>query len=152
MENLSKLTIYGFVTLSLVIVAVTVAKISFALTLLTLANGLWRWINWTVWFLVIVMVVITIPVAILPWVQCIPLEKSYIDFIPGKCIDKNHTVRLGMFLAGTSSQTYTSTNADPLGQSQAFLAFSTLFWQLCPGRFYGNCRCAPSRRLVLGWR
>ncbi|KAH7033663.1 uncharacterized protein B0I36DRAFT_321858 [Microdochium trichocladiopsis] len=95
--NLMSLAIYGLCGITVAFLGITVAKISFAFTLLNLANSLWSWINWVIWFIVISLIVFTLPVAILPWVQCDPLAKAVVDFIPGTCVNKWHTINFGIF-------------------------------------------------------
>lgn len=97
---ISQAAIYGLSSLSILTIGTTVAKISFALTLLNLANSLWKWINWLVWTIIVTLVLFAIPVAVLPWLQCKPLAKVIIDFLPGTCINKAPTVNFGIFQGG----------------------------------------------------
>ncbi|EMD95135.1 hypothetical protein COCHEDRAFT_1091013 [Bipolaris maydis C5] len=41
-----------------------------------------------------------LPATIIPWVQCKPLAKTFVDFIPGECINKHPSVVYGRFQAG----------------------------------------------------
>ncbi|KAH7024353.1 uncharacterized protein B0I36DRAFT_366304 [Microdochium trichocladiopsis] len=96
-SNLNLAATYGLSNITILTVGTTVAKISFALTLLNLANSLWKWINWVIWAIIVTLVVFAAPVATLPWIQCKPLAKVVIDFLPGTCINKAPTVNLGIF-------------------------------------------------------
>lgn len=47
--------------------------------------------------------VFAVPIIVLPWVQCRPLVKTFVDIYPGECIDKSHSIRYGEFQAGMSN-------------------------------------------------
>ena len=96
--NLEKITYYGAAGLTLSIVAINLSKISFAVTLLHLTDG---WLKRYCWFAIVTLAVFAVPIAVLPWVQCRPLVKTFVDIYPGECIDKAHSVRYGEFQAGT---------------------------------------------------
>jgi hypothetical protein len=48
----------------------------------------------------VTLVAFSIPVAVLPWVQCTPITKTFVDFYPGECIDKTPSVAFGIFQGG----------------------------------------------------
>lgn len=53
-----------------------------------------------IWFVIATLALFAIPIAILPWVQCRPLAKTFVDFYPGECMDKSISVKIGMVQAG----------------------------------------------------
>lgn len=80
--------------------AINLSKISFGITLLRLTNS---WAKWYTWFAIGTLAAFALPAAILPWVQCRPLAKTFVDLIPGECIDKRPSVKFAEFQAGTAS-------------------------------------------------
>ncbi|KAH7035774.1 uncharacterized protein B0I36DRAFT_96709 [Microdochium trichocladiopsis] len=93
--NLNQIATLGASGLTVSTIGINAAKISFAVTLLHLTKNLWKWTNWLIWVVIISLVLLAVPVAVLPWVQCRPLVKTFVDFWPGECIDKAHSVRYG---------------------------------------------------------
>ncbi|KAH7026684.1 uncharacterized protein B0I36DRAFT_366216 [Microdochium trichocladiopsis] len=98
-KSLNTLAIIGAAGLTISILGMLAAKISFAVTLLHLTKDLWKWANWLIWFMISTLIITAIPAAVLPWVQCTPLAKTFVDFLQGKCINKAHSVRFAMFQA-----------------------------------------------------
>lgn len=98
--NLDKITYLGAAGLTLSIFAINLSKISFAVTLLHLTEG---WLKRYCWFAIVTLSVFAVPIAVLPWVQCRPLVKTFVDIYPGECIDKSHSIRYGEFQAGMLS-------------------------------------------------
>ena len=96
-DHLERIAYYGASSLSISICAITLSKISFGITLLRLTD---KWPRRYVYFAMSTLAIFAIPVAILPWVQCRPLAKTFVDIIPGTCIDKNPSVHYGRFQAG----------------------------------------------------
>ncbi|KAH8645764.1 hypothetical protein BX600DRAFT_519342 [Xylariales sp. PMI_506] len=94
--HMDTLTYYSAAALSLSTLAINSSKISFALTLVPLTTGPWRWY---LWFAMLSLVIFSIPVAILPWVQCTPIIKTFVDFWPGVCMDRSISVNYGIFQA-----------------------------------------------------
>lgn len=90
------IVVYGQIGLTFVAIAITLSKISFALTLLRLTEGWWRYL---VWFTIVTMALLCIPAAVLPWIQCRPFEKGLDDSIPGECFDKNISIEYGIFMS-----------------------------------------------------
>jgi hypothetical protein len=88
---------YGASELTVSITAITLSKISFGITLLRLTDG---WLRYYVWFGIATLAIFATPVAVIPWVQCKPLAKTFLDLIPGTCIDKHPSVVYGRFQAG----------------------------------------------------
>jgi hypothetical protein len=87
----------GAAELTIYTVAIALSKISFGITLLRLTDGYLR---------LSTLAIFAVPATIIPWVQCKPLAKTFVDFIPGECIDKHPSVVYGRFQAGeqTSSK------------------------------------------------
>lgn len=97
---------YGAAELTIYTVAIALSKISFGITLLRLTNG---WTRLVVCFAISTLAIFAIPATIIPWVQCKPLAKTFVDFIPGTCIDKYPSIVYGRFQAGeqrTSKSVY----------------------------------------------
>jgi hypothetical protein len=87
---------YGAAELTLYTVAIALSKISFGLTLLRLTDG---WIRRFVYFAIATLAIFAVPATVIPWVQCKPLAKTFVDFIPGTCINKHPSVVYGRFQA-----------------------------------------------------
>lgn len=87
----------GAVGLTVTVVAINASKISFAITLIPLTKG---WAKYYCYFAISSLVVFAVPVAVVPWTQCRPLVKTFIDFYPGECVDKRPAVQFGIFQAG----------------------------------------------------
>ncbi|KAH5059800.1 hypothetical protein HBI73_208890 [Parastagonospora nodorum] len=95
-SNLERIAYYGATSLSVSIIAITLSKISFGITLLRLTI---TWPRYYVWFAMATLAIFAVPVAVIPWVQCKPLAKTFADILPGKCIDKHPSVVYGRFQA-----------------------------------------------------
>jgi hypothetical protein len=87
----------GAAELTIYTIAIALSKISFGLTLLRLTDG---WVRLYVYFAISTLAIFAIPATIIPWVQCKPLAKTFVDFIPGECINKQPSVVYGRFQAG----------------------------------------------------
>lgn len=88
---------YGAAELTIYTVAIALSKISFGITLLRLTDG---WYRVFVWFAISTLAIFALPATIIPWVQCKPLAKTFVDFIPGECVNKQPSVVYGRFQAG----------------------------------------------------
>lgn len=97
LRNLDILMLYGAAELTIYTIAIALSKISFGITLLRLTDG---WSRLFVYFAISTLAIFAIPATIIPWVQCRPLAKTFVDFIPGECINKNPSVVYGRFQAG----------------------------------------------------
>ncbi|ETS73862.1 hypothetical protein PFICI_14808 [Pestalotiopsis fici W106-1] len=95
-KNLNSITYLGASALTASIVAINASKISFAVTLIPLTSGFYRGF---IWFSITTLILFAIPVTVLPWVQCRPLAKTFVDFYPGTCIDKTISLKYGIFQA-----------------------------------------------------
>ncbi|XP_014552832.1 hypothetical protein COCVIDRAFT_29836 [Bipolaris victoriae FI3] len=96
LRNLDKLMYIGGAELTIYTIAIALSKISFGLTLLRLTDG---WVRLYVYFAICTLAIFAIPATIIPWVQCKPLAKTFVDFIPGECINKHPSVVYGRFQA-----------------------------------------------------
>ena len=93
---MERIAYYGASALSVSIFAITLSKISFGVTLLRLTD---EWPRRYVYFAMATLAIFAIPVAIMPWVQCKQLAKTFIDILPGTCIDKAPSVQYARFQA-----------------------------------------------------
>ncbi|KAA8626360.1 hypothetical protein PtrV1_02040 [Pyrenophora tritici-repentis] len=84
--NFERITYYGASGLTVSIFAIILSKISFGLTLLRLTEG---WLKAWVWFAIATLFIFAVPVAIIPWVLCKPITKTFVDILPGECVDKH---------------------------------------------------------------
>ena len=97
LSNVDIMMYYGAAELTIYTVAIAVSKISFGITLLRLTQG---WTRLVVCFAISTLAIFAIPATIIPWVQCRPLAKTFVDFIPGTCINKYPSIVYGRFQAG----------------------------------------------------
>ncbi|EFQ95833.1 hypothetical protein PTT_04703 [Pyrenophora teres f. teres 0-1] len=95
-DNFERITYYGASGLTISIGAIVLSKISFGLTLLRLTEG---WFRVYVWFAIATLFIFAVPVAVIPWVLCKPIAKTFVDILPGKCVDKHPSVIYGRFQA-----------------------------------------------------
>jgi hypothetical protein len=96
--NFERITYYGASALTVSIAGIILSKISFGLTLLRLTDG---WLKAYVWFAIATLFIFAVPVAVLPWTLCKPLTKTFVDILPGTCVDKHPSVVYGRFQAGS---------------------------------------------------
>ncbi|USP80353.1 hypothetical protein yc1106_07627 [Curvularia clavata] len=94
--NFERITYYGASGLTISVVAITLSKISFGITLFRLTEG---WLRAYVCFAIATLFIFAVPAGVLPWVICKPLAKTFVDIIPGTCINKEPTVMYGRFQA-----------------------------------------------------
>ena len=74
------------------------SKTSFALTLLRLTDG---WMKWVLWFIIISMNTAMGVSALLPFVNCIPVQRSWNPLITdGYCWDHQILIDYDIFSAG----------------------------------------------------
>ena len=105
LRNVDTMMYYGAAELTIYTVAIALSKISFGITLLRLTQG---WTRLVVCFAISTLAIFAIPATVIPWVQCKPLAKTFVDFIPGTCINKNPSIVYGRFQASeqTSESVY----------------------------------------------
>ena len=105
LRNVDIMMYYGAAELTIYTVAIALSKISFGITLLRLTQG---WTRLVVCFAISTLAIFAIPATVIPWVQCKPLAKTFVDFIPGTCINKNPSIVYGRFQASeqTSESVY----------------------------------------------
>ncbi|RAR02644.1 hypothetical protein DDE83_008520 [Stemphylium lycopersici] len=95
-SHFDRITYYGATALTVSLAAITISKISFGVTLLRLTDG---YLKMYVWFAIVTMTIFAIPAAVLPWTLCKPLAKTFVDILPGTCINKEPSVIYGRFQA-----------------------------------------------------
>jgi hypothetical protein len=93
-DNFERITYYGASALTVSIAAITLSKISFGVTLLRLTEG---WYKAYVWFAITTLAIFAIPAAVLPWVLCKPLTKTFVDILPGNVLTSNLRCNMGGF-------------------------------------------------------
>jgi hypothetical protein len=96
LRNFERMTYYGASEISISVCAITLSKISFGVTLLRLTNG---WPRIFVYFAMATLAIFAVPAAVLPWTQCKPLAKNFMNLIPGTCVNKRPSVIYGRFQA-----------------------------------------------------
>lgn len=96
LRNINILMYYGAAELTIYTIAIALSKISFGVTLLRLTDG---WSRHVVIFAISTLAIFAIPATIIPWVQCKPLAKTFVDFIPGECTNKYRSIVYGRFQA-----------------------------------------------------
>jgi hypothetical protein len=96
LRNFDILMYFGAAELTIYTIAIALSKISFGLTLLRLTDG---WTRLAVYFAISTLAIFAIPATVIPWVQCTPLAKTFVDFIPGHCMNKRPSTMYGQFQA-----------------------------------------------------
>ena len=81
-----------------VIMAISLSKTSFAMTLLGLATKKWQF--WLLWFSIISVNVIMGLDAIFQFTQCTPVEKTWDTELSGVCWDSYIVIYYSMFAGG----------------------------------------------------
>lgn len=82
------------------ITAATWSKTAFAITMLRLAKG---WVKWATWFILISLNIVCGLNAMIGWVGCTPVQKSWNRTIEGKCLPLNFVINLGYVAGGKPS-------------------------------------------------
>jgi hypothetical protein len=96
LQHFERMTYYGASEISISVCAITLSKISFGITLLRLTKG---WPRIIVYFAMATLAIFAVPAAVLPWTQCKPLAKNFMDLFPGTCVDMKPSVIYGRFQA-----------------------------------------------------
>jgi hypothetical protein len=65
-----------------------------------------------VYFAIATLAIFAIPAAVLPWVLCKPLTKTFADVIPGTCINKDPSVKYARFQAGKYTDLYLNSDVN----------------------------------------
>jgi hypothetical protein len=99
-DHLDRIALYGATGLTISTLAIILSKISFGVTLTRLTDG---WPRQYVYFTMVTLAIFSIPTATLPWVLCKPLSKTFVDILPGTCIDKGPSVRYARFQASKTT-------------------------------------------------
>ena len=100
LQNLPKFVLGVNVAGSLGITAAILSKTSFAFTIWRLSDG---WMRYMVVGLIISMNMAMGVSALLPWVQCRPLNKAWNPLLPGECNDAHPIIYYNIFSGGTCS-------------------------------------------------
>lgn len=101
MEDPQKLINIGLlaqVSQTLAIMACTLGKTSFAVTLLRIVTQ--RWIVWTLWFIIVTMNLVNVLAAIFVFVQCEDPRHLWNPAIPSKCWDTSVFTNFSLFVGG----------------------------------------------------
>lgn len=80
------------------IIAVTLSKTSFAVTLLRLANK--RWHRWAIWLIIATLNTVMGLTALFLFVQCTPVYKAWMITAVGTCWDSRVTISYAIFAGG----------------------------------------------------
>ncbi|KAL5120372.1 hypothetical protein ACEQ8H_001662 [Pleosporales sp. CAS-2024a] len=108
-SHLEPITLYGATGLSISTFAITLSKISFAVTLIRFTEN---WARWYVYFAMATLAIFAIPAAVTPWTQCKPLAKTFLDILPGTCINKEPAIQYARFQADDAYHTVIWTVAE----------------------------------------
>ena len=95
-DNSTRIAYYGASGLSVSMFATTLSKVSFAVTLVRLTDG---WPKRWAFFAMTTLATFAIPTMVLPFMQCKPIAKTFVDLLPGTCIDKQPSLRYARFQA-----------------------------------------------------
>jgi hypothetical protein len=82
------------------IIAVTISKTSFAVTLLRLATQAWH--TYLLWFVIVTLNVVMWLCGLFEFIQCSPVEKLWDLDVPGTCWDSHIAVNYAIFSGCTS--------------------------------------------------
>ncbi|KAK3386666.1 hypothetical protein B0H63DRAFT_139492 [Podospora didyma] len=86
---------------TITITAASWSKTAFAITLLRLGKG---WVRWVIWFIIVSLNLIMGLNAMISWVGCIPVQKSWnMMGVEGKCLDLSVIVNIGYVSGGYSA-------------------------------------------------
>jgi len=95
--NLNKLVLVIELRATFTIIAIAWTKTAFAITLLRLTDG---WTHRFVWFIIVSMNIALGISALLRWVDCTPLRKSWTPLLPGKCWPQSVSLNADIFSGG----------------------------------------------------
>ena len=91
--DLSKFLLTLGVRTTFTIVAISLTKTAFAITLLRVTEGSTKRF---LWFVIISINLVLGVAALLFWVQCSPIEKVWTPSMPGKCLNENVDIYYGI--------------------------------------------------------
>ncbi len=97
-RKIREILMYLQVLSGVVLISTTLARISFAATLLQLSNQKEKRF---VWFAITTLPAVAIPAIVFPFISCIPYDKIFDDSIPGKCMDEGVGIGYFIFEAGS---------------------------------------------------
>jgi hypothetical protein len=96
-QNLPTFVLLANVAGTLTITAAIWSKTSFAFTILRLSDG---WLRYLVIALIVTMNIFMGVSALLPWVQCRPIQKAWNPLLPGECNDAKTVIYYNIFSGG----------------------------------------------------
>ncbi|KAI0977194.1 hypothetical protein F4678DRAFT_412133 [Xylaria arbuscula] len=99
-RRIRMIVVYLQVLSGLVRLSTSLARISFATTLLQLSDEREKHF---VWFAIITLPAVAIPAVIFPFVSCIPYDKIFDPSVPGKCMDEGVSIGYFIFEAAYTS-------------------------------------------------
>jgi hypothetical protein len=145
--HFERITYYGASALTFSIAGIILSKVSFGLTLLRLTDG---WLKVYVWFAIATLFLFAVPVAVLPWVLCKPITKTFVDILPGTCIDKNPSVRYGRFQAGSYAKLRRCETIAWLTYMVAWAAIMDISLALMPWKILWNLQMRFAEKIGVG--
>ena len=92
-QEVDTLTLTGLLCVTFTICSSVWSKTSWGITLLRVSEGKMRWF---IWFAIISMNSLFAATCIVYWVPCTPVEKVWRPFLPGRCIDQQYGLTLGI--------------------------------------------------------
>lgn len=98
-ENLGEIGLRGNINGTWSVIAASLSKTAFALTLLRLM-GEERWARIFLWFVIVSMNAFLLLNALFQWVKCSPISKTWNVMEPGVCWAPGVQTRYGIFAAG----------------------------------------------------
>ncbi len=99
-HNLNTIFQVGQLSMTLQICGQCWSKTSFGLTLLMISDGIQGRTRAFIWFAIISMNIMFGISALLFWIDCTPIEKSWTPLMPGKCWDPNVLITYNIFSSG----------------------------------------------------
>jgi hypothetical protein len=79
------------------VTAASWSKTAFAATMLRFVDG---WMKWVVWFIIVSMNIVMALNAMIGWVSCTPIQKSWNMTMDGTCIDVSVILTIGYVAGG----------------------------------------------------
>jgi hypothetical protein len=96
--NIDRFILVSNTRATFAICAISWTKTAFAITLLRLTEG---WTKRFLWFGIISVNIALGLSALLFWVQCTPIEKSWTPSLPGKCLSQSFLLQYAIVGGGT---------------------------------------------------
>jgi len=103
-DELNNLSLIGQISVTLAICGQAWSKTSFAITLLMISDGIGGKTRIFIWFAAVSMNLLFGIGALMFWIDCTPLEKSWHPLVSGDCWSVNVLVTYGVFTSGKPSK------------------------------------------------